>query len=161
MNSSDIFRQAIPSFGLKGKTTINTSLGGAMTLICGVIILIYAATKMSLLQSVRGQTISFYYDYHDTSPENRLNLNERNFKIAFSFEDYLTRKLKNDPRYVRWILRILRFEGNQYYEKLLPFHECTDEEYDSFYPISSHHKSEVKNIRDDPERGLLCIDWDD
>ena len=90
MNSSDIFRQAIPSFGLKGKSTISTSLGGAMTLICSVVVLIYAASKMTLLQAVKGQTISLFYDDHATSPENQLNLNERNFRIAFSFEEVLT-----------------------------------------------------------------------
>ena len=83
-----MFGQAIPSFSLKGKNTINSSMGGAMTLICCIIMLIYAAAKMSHIQSVAGQTIAMFYEDHGTSRENQLNLNDRNFRIAFAYEAY-------------------------------------------------------------------------
>ena len=78
-----------------------------------------------------------YYEEQETSIDNQLNLNDRNFRIAFSFEEKKAKKLKNDPRYVRWIFRIKGFKGDKEYEKILPYHECTDEDYAEFYPIKS------------------------
>ena len=35
-----------------------------------------------------------------------LNLNEKKFRFAISIEDYHgTKKLKNDPEYVKWLFR--------------------------------------------------------
>ena len=41
-----------------------------------------------------------------------LNLNERNFRIAFSFEEKKAKKLKDDPSFVRWIFRVKGFKEN-------------------------------------------------
>ena len=66
-----------------------------------------------------------------------MNLNDRNFRIAFSFESTEDgNKMKNDPRYVRWIFKIAGFKDNERYERLLPSRKCTDADYDEFYPIN-------------------------
>ena len=69
------------------------------------------------------------------SPDKQFNLNERGFRIAFSFETKFDVKLANDPRYVRWIIRVSASRNNTLYEKIIPHHECTDEDYAKFYPI--------------------------
>ena len=43
----------------------------------------------------------------------------------------------------------------------VPFHKCTDEDYDQFYPVKRQSADLLKQIREDPERGLFCIDWND
>ena len=75
-----------------------------------------------------GQQISMYFENYDTSLENPMNLNERNFKIAFSFEKLLAKKLINDPKYVRWIFRYSEFRDNEWYERICPHHVCTKED---------------------------------
>ena len=62
-------------------------------------------------------------------------MNERDFRIAFSFEGYLDEVLKVDPRYVKWIFRIWGAKNNEKYERILPYHKCTPEDYAEFYPI--------------------------
>ena len=66
-----------------------------------------------------------------------MNLNDRNFRIAFSFEEKKAKELKDDPSYVRWIFRVKGQIKNEEFEHLLPFHECTDEDYAQFYPIKA------------------------
>ena len=102
-----------------------------------------------------------YFQSEDTSFENQLNLNDQNFKIAFSFEKLLEKKLVNDPRYVRWIFRYDEFRQNEWYERILPYHECTDEDYAQFHPMNFGSEDEFRNIRDNPDRGFFCLDWDD
>ena len=70
-----------------------------------------------------------YTEREDSSRDNPFNLNDRNFRIAFTFEQYTTKKLMNDPRYVRWIFRIAGTQDNVYNERILPYHKCTDEDY--------------------------------
>ena len=38
-------------------------------------------------------------------------------------------------------------------------HMCTDEDYAEFYPISEVSDTNLKEIRNDPERGFYCPDW--
>ena len=42
---------------------------------------------------------------------------------------------------------------------MLDYHECTDEDYAEFYPVQKQSAATFKAIRSDPERGMLCIDW--
>ena len=161
MKGYDYFGQQVPGFNLKGDYEIKTSIGSALSLISAVIVLIYAASKTSHIQSVTGQTISMYETAQETSLENKLNLNDRNFRIAFSFEHFGTGKLVNDPRYVRWIFRISGTKDNKWFHHILPYHKCTEEDYAEFYPIRSGQESQLKDIQEDADRDFFCFDWDD
>ena len=56
--------------------------------------------------------------------------------IAFSVEDYYKpRNLKNDLEFVRWHFRLQGQKDGQRYEKILPHHLCTEEDYAEFDPI--------------------------
>ena len=43
---------------------------------------------------------------------------------------------------------------------MLSYHKCTDEDYSEFYPVQKQSAATFKAIKNDPERGMLCIDWD-
>ena len=64
-----------------------------------------------------------------------LNLNERKVRMAFMIEGFRSKDLKIDPRYVKWIFRQYGKKDGKEFERLLTYHNCTDEDYDSFYPI--------------------------
>ena len=49
MNQYDNYGRSIPGFNLNGDSKISSSLGSAVTLISGIVVLIYAASKMSHL----------------------------------------------------------------------------------------------------------------
>ena len=63
------------------------------------------------------------------------NLNEADFRIAFAIEGFAERDLKIDNRYIKYIFRLYGKLNNEPYEHILTYHECTDEDYDQFYPI--------------------------
>ena len=44
---------------------------------------------------------------------------------------------------------------------MLNYHKCTDKDYDEFFPVQEEYSKLLKEIREDPDRGFLCIDWDD
>ena len=60
-----------------------------------------------------------------------MNLNERNALFAFSIEDYnAPSRLKNNDTFVKWEIRLYGKKDHETYERLIPFHRCTDKDYD-------------------------------
>ena len=48
------------------------------------------------------------------------------------------------------------------FEKMLPYHKCTDEDFSLFYPVAKKSEGEIKVIRADPKKNLFCLDkWTD
>ena len=90
-----------------------------------------------------------------------LNLNERNFRVAFTVESYLSPESKNDPKYVKYLVNLHGRRNGVAYRRVLSYHKCTNEEYDEFYPVKPTQAHKLKDIWEDPERGMFCIDWND
>ena len=98
-----------------------------------IVTLIYALSKAHHVQQVNGQTISMYeVEQEYKSKDNPLNLNDRNIRMAFRFvEGLYPYNAYNDPQYVRPMSRIVQWDQEgDLQEKILPIHECTDEDYD-------------------------------
>lgn len=95
------------------------------------------------------------------SSTDKFFLAENNFKMAFAVEGYQDEENKNDPRYVKWFVRVVNTLDGQYGEKILPYRKCTDKDYAEFNPVAKKSAPALKSIREDPKRGLYCIDWTD
>ena len=50
--------------------------------------------------------------------------------------------------------------NGKFYEQILPHHECTDADYEQFYSIKEQFRQGLNDIRESPDRGFLCIDWE-
>lgn len=81
--------------------------------------------------------------------------------MALTVENFLDQKNKFDPRYVKLIVRTFGKNRGVNYEKVLDYHNCTEEDYEQFNPI--HHSSETlfREIKENPDRGLICFDYPD
>lgn len=102
----DWFSTKMPAFNMRGSQSISTHLGTALTFISAVVVIIYAIAKSTNISSVRGSTTSYYLHDSNSTPENPMDLSKTKFRIAFAFEGYNDKEFKNDPRYVRYIIRI-------------------------------------------------------
>ena len=52
-------------------------------------------------------------------------------------------------------------KDNQSFEEILPYHECTVDDYKEFYPVDRKAALLVEDIKKDPNRGFICLDWDE
>ena len=68
--------------------------------------LTYASLKLSHLLSKQNPMISEILERNFFDYQTKLDLTEIGFKMAFSVEGYLDSELKDDPRYVKYIVRI-------------------------------------------------------
>ena len=157
----DAFGQPLPSFNIKGKERVNTIVGGFCTLILFMTILSYGMLKFSNLITKPNPIINSYYAENEMDGVS-INLNERNYKFAFTVESYNPPIIrKDDPRYVKYLVREYGKRNGKSYQRVLSYHNCTEQELDEFYPIKNIQTNLLKAIKEDPERGMYCIDWND
>ena len=129
LTNIDSFGKQVPGFNIKGSSSIGTVIGGFVTVIVLSLTLLYATVKtMHLIGKenpvMSSLTIPSYYNSTD-----RYYLNEANFRMAFSVEGYLDQEVKNDPEYVKWFVRLFGVKDSVEYEKIIPHHKCTEEDY--------------------------------
>lgn len=145
----DSFGMEVPGFNFKGESKINTALGGVLTSAILICTLAYAVVKMNQLVAGDNPTIVEFFipDYY--SKLDRVRPGEKGFRIAYSVEGYLDEERKDDPRYTKWITRLVGRKNNEDYEKVLSHHECTEEDYSQFYPVASKAQSRLDGLKND------------
>ena len=159
LTNLDFFGREVPTFNLKGETHINTSIGGFITVAILITTLAYTTLKFTELYTkadpfINETSIQDYYAQDDT-----LNLDEINFKFAFSIEGYFDVQDKNNPKYLRQYLRMTEsFVDGSVKAISLPYHECTPEDYDEFYPPTKRSADILADVRKNPERRFYCVD---
>ena len=101
----DAFGSPLPSFNIKGKERITTIVGGFCTLILVMTILSYGLLKFSYLITKPSPIINSYLTDREGEGYS-INLNDRNYKFAFTVETYKEPLMRiDDPRYVKYIVR--------------------------------------------------------
>ena len=90
------------------------------------------------MKQLANPVVSSYTKENSFGSDEILNMNERNFKVAFAVEGFRTKDLKYDPRYVKWIFRLYGKKNGKEVEKILSHHWCTEKDYAEFYPIVSN-----------------------
>ena len=94
-------------------------------------------------------------------PDKKFNLNDMNFRLAFTFEGALDGVRRNDPRYVQQYVRYFgqNIDGERFYRSI-PFHDCTEADLAQFNPVAPMDKKRFEGIMKDPKRGMSCIDFE-
>ena len=83
----DAFGSPLPSFNIKGKERITTIVGGFCTLMLFLTIFCYGLLKFSNLITKPSPIINSYLTENEGEGYS-INLNERNYKFAFTVESY-------------------------------------------------------------------------
>lgn len=120
-----------------------------LTILLSCLFLLFSAIKFEHLWNRFNPQISSYL--LEVEDDVTINLNDRDFRLAFSIEDYVwPHRLKDDPAYTKWFARIWGKKEGVPYEKQLDLHLCTDVDYSEFYPIRDASAALYDAIRADP-----------
>ena len=129
-------------------------------MIIATVVLMYSAIKFEQLITKYNPNINDYYV--DAAIDNVVNLNDKNFRIAFMVEDYYApHQIKDSEEYVKWVFRVFGYKDNISYERLIPYHRCNEKDYDEFYQIEKTMEIELSAIKSDSNRGFFCFDWEE
>ncbi len=124
----------MPTFNLKGETHVGTVTGGIFTFCLTVVFLGYASLKLTHLVEAKGPSISEFKELNWYDYTTRLNLNDIDFKMAFSVEGYSDKKIKDNPMYVKLIAFLTYKIDGVESQDVLSLHKCTQEDWDEFAP---------------------------
>ena len=101
----DMFGQPVPTFNLKGEKAISTIVGGICTFLIICVSLAYGSLKFVHLMEKRNPQIIQVTEKNFFGSDHIINLDEIGFKFAFTIENYLAREVKDDPAFVKYIIR--------------------------------------------------------
>ena len=68
--------------------------------------------------------------------------------------------MKDDPRYVKILLRYHGVRDGTWYEKLIPHHVCTEADWALFEPVIDEYQGLYDKYQNEPKLYLNCIDWE-
>ena len=111
----DSFGKKIPMFNIQGDSQVKTVFGGVLSVLVITLTLMYSKMKfIDLMERKNPQLIEQELsEYFETSSV--VNLNDINFRMAFTVEGYLDKERKDDPRYIKYMVVLRgREDGNNY-----------------------------------------------
>ena len=135
MQNLDLFQIPIPAFNVKAEESIKTLCGAATSMIILVTLFYYGLVKTIQLIDKSNVQIAKYEQGAESTVAVPFDYKSTNAKLAVSFQGNLDQKHKDDPRYVKWFVRFYGKKDGNRFERHLPYHTCTNEDFDSFYPI--------------------------
>ena len=118
----------MPQFQLKGRSRVPSLIGGIFALAILAIMALYALIKLNVLLNHENPNVSTFLDLFAIDQWEKLALPEKELYFAWSIEGYLDEELKDDPRYVKYIMRMRGRRNGIDFETLLDYHKCTPEE---------------------------------
>ena len=148
MRRFDLFGQHVPAFNIKGKEVVQTNSGAACSMILVAVVVLYALVKFIHLESKHNPNVTTNVEDWQFNVDDPINLNQIGFRMAFAFEGYRKNDLKNDPRFVKWIFRLYGKKDNVEFERILPYHECTEEDYTEFYPVQKDQAQTLQRVKE-------------
>ena len=90
-------------------------------------------------------------------PSYVVNTKDIGFKFAWGIETTYNPQPKFDSNYVQWVAEMpINNDDTIGHSRLLKFHKCTDDDYDSFYPPSNAFKNNFQALK--ASKTLFCID---
>ena len=108
----DVFKMKVPGFNVRGKTQISSLMGSILSIVLLLLLLFYGANKFTHLMERRNPTITSYTEREAVTKFDVTNLRDAGIRFAFGIEGFLDKELKDDPAYVKWIVRQMgRLDG--------------------------------------------------
>ena len=154
----DSYGKDIPAFNMGGQSQITTICGGLVSIFVLFLTIVYASIKGQHLLEKKNPTIIETVLPNAIDGSTMIPLNDINFRAAFSVTGYLDGEVKNDSRYVKWVVRHRGNVDGVHFENILGIHPCTEEDYAEFNPIKSSSEETFESFKDK----LFCLDsWDE
>ena len=89
LNWIDLFQKQLPTFNMRGTTTVASKAGGVLSFSIFFILLMYATLKMIQLLGRANPNVSSYYEQNFFDSSEVINFKEKGIRLAFGIEGFL------------------------------------------------------------------------
>ena len=157
----DLFKRRLPTFNMRGSAFVPSIAGGLLSFTIFFVMLMYATVKFIHMLNRHNPSVSSYLKSSFLDSSNIVNFKDKNLRFAFGVEGYLDKELKDDPKFVKSILRFMRKVEGVEEERFVNYHKCTALDFEDFAPPSSDSIALLHTYKTDPSRNLYCINFDE
>ena len=91
---------------------------------------LFAIVKLIQMLNRHNPVISSFLTKGFYDSNKVLNFKQVGMRFAFGIEGFLDKKPKDDPRYVKGFARFMGNKDGEGYEKLIPYHKCTKDDFE-------------------------------
>ena len=159
ITNEDMFGRPVPTFSLKGEDEIKTISGGILTIIMILTIIAYGSNKAVELFKKNNPVVNVVNKPNAINEAEIINIGASDFRFSFGIEIKTGKIFADDPAFIRWRVRHFGRKNGEYFQNFLPFHKCTAEDMDQFYPISDQWaRSYTRRLDDQGIFQSYCID---
>ena len=135
MDFLDLFKSPLPSFNMRGRSHIPSFCGVFATILIYLIASVYGLSKfIQMMQKHNPDVSSFLEQEVLTHEKAKINFRDKNFRVAFGFEGFLDKELKDDERFVKTFVRMVYKKNGVQNETMIPHRRCRPEDFDLFAP---------------------------
>lgn len=132
----------------EGRKYIKTFPGALISISIAMIVLGFTMQKLFIVFSHANPVISFSFKENSFDAQDAIDLRATGFKMAFGVGDFYKGGSLDDPNHVRWEVKlIMGLKQKQLNSTSIPYHKCTQEDYDSFYPPAKDSEGMFENAR--------------
>ena len=85
-------------------------------------------------------------------------MNEEDVRVAFGVEGFIDGETKDDPAYVKYLVRMYGKREGVRYERILDYHVCTAEELTLFGDPSHESIGPLEHYKLGGKKRLFCLD---
>ena len=103
-----------------------------MTVFLLITMLLYAGIKLTMLINRENPNVSTFIEEFVLTSDDKVNLKNSGLRFAWTMEGYSDKELKNDPRYVKYLMRMAGRRNGKLIEKILDWHMCTEKDLEEF-----------------------------
>ena len=80
--------------------------------------------------------------------------------MAFIVEGFIDGLPRDDPAYIKYLVRMYGRKDGVSYEKILDYHKCSMEELDHFNQTTRETAKLLAKYKNGRDRYFFCIEWD-
>ena len=99
-----------------------------------ITMVLYAGIKLDALINRQNPNVSTFTEELVLTSDDHANLKGSGLRFAWTIEGYGDKELKNDPRYVKPLMRMAGRKEGKIMETILDWHMCTEEDFEDFAP---------------------------
>ena len=126
LKNIDIFGKPVPTFSIRGQTEVKTLCGALISLFIMFLTIMFGILKLQHLFERKNSTINTNISPLEAGVKYKLDQDE--FMMAFTAENYDTGAPLSDPRYVKWVTAYWERVGGEWIINWFPMHKCSGAE---------------------------------
>lgn len=133
-----------------------------MTLAIFTLMIFYASIKFVHLTTRHNPTISSHLKKFNFDSNEQINLSNQDVHVAFAVEGFLDGEVKDDPAYVKYLVRLYGKKNGTAFEHILGYHACMPDELKLFGEPSKESEAPFKKLfQEGSKKYMFCLELDD